>query len=111
MSLIPICGSQTTFRTPAACSNSSSFESRFRYLLYHLVNCPSGSRSVVDSDALTKCQPCKIGAYQPNQGEISCISCNGDLTTVSEGSRSVKNCKGLYIYIIVVFFHSRLLLI
>ncbi|XP_078619238.1 uncharacterized protein LOC144886476 [Branchiostoma floridae x Branchiostoma japonicum] len=39
------------------------------------------------------CQPCTKGRYQPSTGKTSCLPCEPHLTTVTDGSSSINDCK------------------
>uniref|UniRef100_A0A8C2KSM3 Signal peptide, CUB and EGF-like domain-containing protein 2 n=1 Tax=Cyprinus carpio TaxID=7962 RepID=A0A8C2KSM3_CYPCA len=52
--------------------------------------CPPGYFS---SDGFKPCQPCPLGAYQPDPGRTLCFPCGGGLGTKKEGASSFNDCE------------------
>ncbi|XP_076634348.1 sushi, von Willebrand factor type A, EGF and pentraxin domain-containing protein 1 [Colletes latitarsis] len=46
--------------------------------------------------ALEPCLMCDIGFYQPEYGQISCLSCPTNTTTENRGSKDINNCLPVY---------------
>ena len=46
----------------------------------------------------SSCLPCKIGTYQPNANQGSCIQCEYNIKTNSTASTSENDCQGMSDY-------------
>ncbi len=61
-----------------------------------LAICPIGASS---STGLSPCTLCSIGSYQSSNQSTSCTSCPQGTTTLSTGSNTSENCRGLIVFL------------
>ena len=58
------------------------------------VKCPIGTYFNVVAE---KCMGCDIGTYQPNEAHLTCIVCPEKTSTIGNNSKSINQCKGVFV--------------